>query len=82
MGPVKTTVEIDDALFRRAKAFARSHGRTMRSLLEEGLRRTLESTEVREAYVLVDRSVGNPTAANPLEQWSWQDLRDEIYGGR
>jgi hypothetical protein len=33
-------------------------------------------------YRLPDRSVGDPEAPNPLELMSWQDLRDEIYGGR
>lgn len=27
-----------------------------------------------------DFAVGNPTARNPLEGWSWPELRDEIYG--
>lgn len=82
MARMKTTVEIDDALFTRAKEFARREGRTMRSLLEEGLRRSMEPKEVREPFVLSDRSVGEPGGPDPLEQWSWQDLRDEIYAGR
>jgi hypothetical protein len=24
--------------------------------------------------------VGDPNQPDPLESWSWQDLRDEIYG--
>ena len=76
---MKTTVEIDDALFARAKAFARREGRTMRSLIEEGLRRSLEPGEVRGPFVLPDRSVGDPDAPDPLEEWSWQDLRREVY---
>lgn len=39
---VKTTVEINDVLLRRAKAHAVEHGTTLRSLIEEGLRRTLD----------------------------------------
>lgn len=31
-------------------------------------------------YELPDRSVGDANSSNPLESWSWQDLRDEIYG--
>jgi hypothetical protein len=33
-------------------------------------------------YRLPDRSVGRAGGANPLDALSWQDLRDEIYGGR
>ena len=43
-------------------------GRSMRSLIEEGLRLSLEADGAeREKYELPDRSVGNPQAANPLE---------------
>jgi hypothetical protein len=35
--------------------------------------------ETAGGFELPDRSVGNPSASNPLESWSWQDLRDEIY---
>lgn len=38
---MKTTVEIDDALFRQAKVYAATHGHSLRSLLEEGLRARL-----------------------------------------
>jgi hypothetical protein len=27
-----------------------------------------------------DFAVGDPAAVNPLEGWSWAELRDEIYG--
>jgi hypothetical protein len=33
-------------------------------------------------YRLPDRSVGDARGPNPLEALSWQELRDEIYGGR
>jgi len=39
---MKTTVEISDALLEAAKAEAAQRGTTLRSLLEEGLRRVLE----------------------------------------
>ncbi len=38
---MKTTVEIDDALFRQAKVYAATHGHSLRSLLEDGLRERL-----------------------------------------
>ena len=51
-------------------------------MVEEGLRRVLEGEPVRKGYQLPDRSVGVPGRRNPLESLTWQDLRDEIYGGR
>ena len=79
---MKTTVEISDALLARAKRHARSVGRPLRALIEEGLRHVLSDKPAPKKYHLVDRSVGDPGGHNPLEELSWQDLRDEIYGGR
>jgi len=78
---VKTTVEIPDAVLDRARRHARRTGRSLRALIEEGLDLVLRSEQSRR-YELPDRSVGNPRAPNPLEHMSWQELRDEIYGGR
>jgi hypothetical protein len=79
---VKTTIEIGDALLSRAKRHAQKTGKTLRVLVEEGLRRVLDGESVRTGYRLPDRSVGVPGGRNPLESLTWQDLRDEIYGGR
>lgn len=41
---MKTTVEVPDELYRRAKAEAALRGRKLRDLVEEGLRLVLESS--------------------------------------
>ena len=46
------------------------------------LRHVLRSESRGSPYHLPDRSAGRPGGPNPLERLSWQDLRDEIYGGR
>lgn len=79
---MKTTVEIDDQLLLRARRHAQRTGRTLRSLVEEGLSSCLEAESSPTRYRLEDRSVGEIGGPNPLESFSWQDLRDEIYGGR
>lgn len=79
---MKTTVEISDALLDRAREEARRSGRPVRALIEEGLRLVLEAERSTPAYQLPDRSVGDAGGTNPLEAFSWQDLRTEIYGGR
>jgi hypothetical protein len=79
---VKSTFDINDALLARAKRAARKAGKPLRALVEEGLRRVLDDTPAPSRYELPDRAVGQVGASNPLEQFSWQDLRDEIYGGR
>jgi hypothetical protein len=42
---MKTTVELPDDLFRKAKAAAALRGRKLKDLIEDGLRRVLESPE-------------------------------------
>jgi hypothetical protein len=79
---VKTTLEISDALLARAKRHARRSGKTLRALVEEGLRQVLSAPPAPASYELPDRSVGDAGAPDPLEALSWQDLRDEIYAGR
>jgi hypothetical protein len=79
---MKTTIDIADALLARAKRHARKLRRPLRALVEEGLRRVLDSPVEHAGYELPDCSVGRRGGPNPLEHYSWQDLRDEIYGGR
>jgi hypothetical protein len=79
---VKTTVEIADSLLERAKRYGRRTGRPVRALIEEGLRLVLREELEREPYRMPDCSVGDPTQRDPLEELSWQDLREHIYGGR
>jgi hypothetical protein len=78
---MKTTIDISDALLARAKRQARRMGKPLRALVEEGLRRVLQAESQPSRYRLPDRSAGRAGAHNPLEALSWQDLRDEIYGG-
>ena len=79
---MKTTIEIQDELFRRAKRYAKRTGRPLRAVVEEGLRNVLSDTPCPKRYELPDYSVGDPSATDPLDAWSWQDLRDEIYAER
>ncbi|HEV8548657.1 MAG TPA: hypothetical protein VGQ57_06510 [Polyangiaceae bacterium] len=79
---MKTTVEIAEPLLARARSHARRTGRPLRALIEEGLRLVLQTERGRTQHRLSDLSVGDPGGPNPLDKLSWQDLRDEIYGGR
>jgi hypothetical protein len=42
---MRTTVDIPDELFRRAKVEAALHGRTLKDLVEEGLRLVIEKKQ-------------------------------------
>ncbi len=82
MGFMKTTLDIQDELLARAKRHARRTGRPLRSVVEEGLRQVLSTETAKQRYQLPDYSVGDADATDPLEAYSWQDLREVIYGER
>lgn len=77
---MKTTIDIQDALLTRAKRHARRSGRPLRAVVEEGLRLVLSTSTARSRYRLPDMSVGDREGPDPLEGYSWQDLREMIYG--
>ena len=80
VGLMKTTLEIQDELLARAKRHARRTGRTLRAVVEDGLRQVLSNSAPRRSYRLPDHSVGEAGGKDPLETFSWQDLREVIYG--
>lgn len=76
---MKTTIDIQDELLARAKRHARHTGRPLRAVVEEGLRLVLAAPP-QAGYELPDLSVGDIGRQDPLEQYSWSDLRSIIYG--
>ena len=79
---MKTTLDIHDELLVRAKRHARRTGSPLRAVVEEGLRQVLAKPSARPRYRLPDMSSGDPDAPDPLAEYSWQDLRETIYGDR
>lgn len=77
---MKTTIEIQDELLRRARQHAKATGRSLRAVVEDGIRLALAAPEPRREYKLPDMSVGDPNAVDPLNAMSWQDLRETVYG--
>ncbi len=77
---MKTTIEIDDELLEQAKKLGRETGRPLRAVVEEGLRTVLFAKKLRPNYRLRDFSVGSENSPDPLENYSWPELRDIIYG--
>ncbi len=77
---MKTTIEIQDELLRRARQHAKATGRSLRAVIEDGIRLALTAPEPRREYKLPDMSVGDPNAVDPLNAMSWQDLRETVYG--
>lgn len=77
---MKTTIDIQDELLARAKRVARETGRPLRAVVEEGLRAVLASPRPVAEYRLPDLRRGDADAADPLERYSWPELRELIYG--
>ena len=77
---MKTTLDIHDELLARAKNHAKATGRPLRAVVEDGLRRVLFEPEP-TPYVLPDLREGDPDLQDPLERYSWPELRELIYGG-
>lgn len=78
---MKTTLDIRDTLLLQAKRLSRRTGKPLRALVEQGLEHVLsQQAATWPRYQLPDCSVGKVGDVNPLAAWSWQDLRDEIYG--
>ena len=63
----------------RAKRYASTRGTTLGAVIEDALRLLLSSQSPRRNYVLPDLRVGNSGGTDPLERYSWPELRDEIY---
>lgn len=77
---MKTTLDIQDELLARAKRYAQRTGRSLCDVVENGLRLVLSTESSRAQYVLPDHSVGKAGGQDPLETYSWQGLREVIYG--
>ena len=77
---MKTTLDIHDELLSRAKHHAKNTGRPLRAVVEDGLRRVLSDVAQSRAYALPDLRIGDADADDPLERYSWPELRELIYG--
>lgn len=79
---MKTTIEIADELLDRAKETARKEKTTLRSLVEEGLRKAVAQRRRPAGFTLRDASVDGQGLAPEYRGASWQKIRDAVYEGR
>jgi hypothetical protein len=75
---VKTTVEIAEPLFRRARQYCSEHGVTFRVLIEIGLRAALDPPKTRKPFRLKPFGF---QGEGPLTQ-DWEAIREMAYEGR
>jgi len=76
---MKTSIEITDVLLNQARQIAAREGTTVRALVEEGLRTVLARRSESAAFRLRDVSFKGDGLA-PGVDWSWDSVRDLIYG--
>ena len=79
---MKATIDIRDELLERARRRARETGRSLSAVIEDGLRAVLPPAAPEHRYRLPDLRVGDPDAVDPLERYSWAELRELIHPDR
>lgn len=79
---MKTTVEISNALLEEARRAAARDGTTVRTLIEEGLRRVLAERKKKDRFRLRKATFKGKGLQPQLEGASWERIRDTIYEGR
>jgi hypothetical protein len=81
--PMKTTVELPDALFKQAQRYAEAHRITMRALIEQALRNAIAEQGKAAPFKLHDGSFQGGNGLTPeFQNASWAQLRDAAYEDR
>ena len=80
---MRTTVDINDALVERLRALMAARKMTMRSLIEEGLRKLLdEAAQAHAEFTLRDASVGEGGMQDAVDDLSWDTMSRFLYPTR
>jgi hypothetical protein len=79
---MKTTVEIHDSLLNEARRVATREGRTVRALVEEGLRKVLADRKKAAAFRLRRVSFKGEGLQPDVAGASWERIRELTYEGR
>jgi len=79
---MRTTIDLPDALFAKAKKIAQARGTTLRELAIEGLQSVLDRAERKQAFRLRDASYGKGGLVEGLAETDWDRIRDLSYQGR
>jgi len=80
---MRTSIDIPDGLFERAKRLAQSRRTTLRELAIEGLEAVLERHRRGQTkFRLRDASFGEGGPIDGLDETDWDRIRDLAYEGR
>ncbi|MEK7668924.1 MAG: type II toxin-antitoxin system VapB family antitoxin [Gemmatimonadota bacterium] len=79
---MKTTFDIPDSLLNEARRAAAERGTTLRSLVEEGLRRLLGERHGPQAFRLRKVTFAGAGLRDDLAGAGWDEVRRRAYEGR
>ncbi len=79
---MRTTIDLLDALFAKAKNLVRARGTTLRALTIEGLQSVLDRAERKKPFRLRGTSHGKGGLVEELAATDWDEIRDISYQGR
>ncbi|MDB6054668.1 MAG: hypothetical protein JWN25_2191 [Verrucomicrobiales bacterium] len=80
---MKTTIEIADDLFERARGLAKREKKTFRAITEEGLRLVLKEKQKKVSKVLPPLvTYGGTGMTEEFRDWNWNKILEETYRGR
>ena len=79
---MKTTVQIPDSLFEKARRLASREGTTLKALIEEGLRRIINDRERPATFRLRKATFKGDGLQPHVAGASWEQIREMSYEGR
>jgi predicted transcriptional regulator len=79
---MKTTIQIPDSLLKELRKLANEENTTLKSLMEEGLRRIISERKRRGKFKLSKATFRGSGLQPGLEGASWDRIRDISYEGR
>jgi len=79
---MKTTIELPDPLFAQMRRYADTHKVTMKSLIEQGLRKVMAEKKTEKPFKLRDGSFKGNGLTPEFQNATWEQFRDAIYEGR
>lgn len=75
---MKTTIEINDALLKRARSASRRQGTTLRALVEQGLQQVLSTPATSESASIETLVFNGPVGlVEPHADASWSRIKEE-----
>jgi len=79
---MKTTIQLPDSLLKEARKLANEEHTTLKSLMEEGLRRIISEHRRRGGFKLRKATFRGKGLQSQLEGATWERIRDISYEGR